>query len=257
MPGARAAGWLLVALGAAAVLASAVILIFLVARDKGPAELLPDLRQLPPRAISVTEVEGEHRLVFLSAVDNVGEAALVIEGRRESRADAAMAVEQLITRADGSTRSHGVDGELLYVVSATHEHWHLLDFERYSLESEDGEVVVRDRKTGFCLGDRFNSEGNVPNEPPRPVWVGECGRGGRVLLSIREGISPGYGDDYVPALEGQYLVLDGLPAGRYRLWHRANPERTLRESTYANNGASALLDLTWSRGEPSVTIVEP
>jgi hypothetical protein len=52
-------------------------------------------------------------------------------------------------------------------------------------------------------------------------------------------------------------VLDGLPAGRYRLWHRANPERALRESNYANNGASVVLDLAWSDGEPSVTVLEP
>jgi len=227
-------------------------------RDDGPAELLPDLRQLPPDAISVDEAEGEHRLVFLSAVDNVGAAALVIDGRRASRAEPTMTVEQVITRADGSTRRYGVDADLAYVVAETHEHWHLLGFERYSLETTDGEVVARDRKTGFCLGDRFDSdEPDLPHQPARPVWVGECGRGGRGLLSMAEGISPGYGDDYVPSLEGQYLVLDGVPAGRYRLWHRANPERALRESNYANNEASVLLDLTWSDEEPSVTVLEP
>jgi Lysyl oxidase len=230
----------------------------LLLRDDGPAELLPDLRQLPPGAISVDEAEGEHRLVFSSAVDNVGEAALVIEGRRASRAEPTMSVEQVVTRADGSTRRYGVDADLAYVVAESHEHWHLLGFERYSLETTDGEVVARDRKTGFCLGDRFDSdEPELPHQPAHPVWVGECGRGGRGLLSMAEGISPGYGDDYVPSLEGQYLVLDGLPAGRYRLWHRANPERALRESNYANNGASVLLDLTWSDGEPSITVLEP
>jgi Lysyl oxidase len=241
---------LLAAVGAA----GAVVLL----RD-GPAELLPDLRQLSPTAISVVEEEGQHRLIFLSAVDNIGEAAIVIEGRRTNTAETAMSVEQVVRRGDGSTRSYAVDGELRYVVSETHEHWHLLEFERYSLESaNDGAVVARDRKTGFCLGDRFNSDGaRLPNEPQRAVWVGECGRGGSGLLSIREGISPGYGDDYVPALEGQYLVLDGLPDGRYRLWHRVNPERTLHESDYANNAASSLVELTWSRGEPSVTVLEP
>jgi hypothetical protein len=244
---------------AGALLAAAGIVAAVVLLRDGPDELLPDLRQLSPTAISVAEADGQHRLVFLSAVDNVGEGAIVVEGRRASRAEEAMSVEQLVRREDDSTRSFAVDGELHYVVSATHEHWHLLDFERYSLESaDDGAVVARDRKTGFCLGDRFNSEGGrLPNEPLQAVWVGECGRGGRALLSISEGISPGYGDDYVPALEGQYLVLDGLSAGRYRLWHRVNPERTLRESDYSNNAASALLELVWSGGEPSVTVLEP
>lgn len=251
--------WLLLAAAVIAVIGGAVGVLLLLARDEGPAELLPDLRQLPPAAISTVEAEGEHRLVFLSAVDNVGEAAIVIEGRRATRGEAAMAVQQVVRRSDSSTRAYPVAAEIRYVVSDTHQHWHLLGFERYSLERVGGGApVARDRKTGFCLGDRFDSEGTrLPNEPLQPVWVGECGRGGRGLLSIREGISPGYGDDYVPALEGQYLVLDGLPAGRYRLWHRVNPGRVLRESDYSNNGASVLVELTWSGGEPSVTVPEP
>ena len=259
MSGRSLLGWLLV-LAAAVVVAGGVLApALLLSGGDDPDELLPDLRQLPPSAVSIVQVEGEHRLVFLSAVDNVGEAAIVIEGRRDSQTETAMAVEQVVTRSDGSSRSYQVDGEIRYVVSDTHEHWHLLDFERYSLHRVgDGAAVARDRKTGFCLGDRFDSaESRLPNEPPRPVWVGECGRGGSGLLSIREGISPGYGDDYVPALEGQYLVVDGLPAGRYRLWHRVNPDGVLRESDYSNNGASVPLELTWSRGEPDVTVLEP
>jgi hypothetical protein len=253
------AGAALLAAGAAVLAVGLAAGALALLRDEAPEEVLPDLRQLPPRAVSVVEADGEHRLVFLSAVDNVGRAAIVIEGSRESRAEAAMAVEQVVTRADGSTRSYPIDAELRYVSSETHAHWHLLGFERYSLHRVgDGEVVARDRKTGFCLGDRFDSSaGKLPGEPARAVWVGECGRGGRALLALREGISPGYGDDYVPELEGQFLVLDGLPAGRYRLWHRVNPDGVLRESNYSNNGASVVLELVWQRGKPSVDVVEP
>jgi hypothetical protein len=238
---------------AAALAASAIAL----DRARGPSEVLPDLVQVEPTAVSVTEVDGQHRLVFLSAVENVGDAALVIQGRRASRADAAMAVEQVVLLSDGSTRSHEVDAELRYVASETHEHWHLLGFERYELRRvTDGKLVVPDRKTGFCLGDRFDaSTRQLPNEPPQAVWTQECGRGGRGLLSVQEGISPGYGDDYVPALEGQYVVLDGVPAGRYRLVHRANPERALRESDYSNNTASVLLELSWRDGKPRITLL--
>ena len=41
--------------------------------------------------------------------------------------------------------------------------------------------------------------------------------------TIREGISPGFGDDYVPQREGQSIDVTGLPPGRYVLVHRANP----------------------------------
>lgn len=227
------------------------------ARDSEPEELLPDLKQLEPTAVAVTDADGQYRLVFQSAVENIGRAAIVIQGRRGSRAEAAMAVDQIVRLADGSTRSFPVDVELRYVASETHEHWHLLAFERYELRrATDGRLVAPDRKTGFCLGDRFDaSPRELRNEPPRAVWTQECGRGGRELLSIRQGISPGYGDDYVPSLEGQYVELDGVSAGRYRLVHRVNPTRALREADYSNNSASVLLDLAWRNGEPAVTVV--
>jgi hypothetical protein len=246
---------LVIAAAAAAVLAVGALALM---REPAARELLPDLRQMPPRAISVTKEGGEQRLVFLSAVENVGRGAIFIEGRRESREEESMTVEQVVPRMDGSMRSYSVDAELRYVTSETHAHWHLLAFERYELRrASDGELVAPDRKTGFCLGDRFDaSPDKIPNEPPRAVWTGECGRGGSGLLTIREGISPGYGDDYVPSLEGQYVVLDGLPAARYRLVHRVNPDRALRESDYANNSASVLLDLSWRAGRASVTVVE-
>lgn len=226
--------------------------------DPAPQELLPDLKQLKPAAVAVTEADGQYRLIFLSAVENVGEAAIVIEGRRGSRAEAAMAVDQIVRLTDGSTRSFPIRAELRYVSSETHEHWHLLDFERYELRrAVDGRLVAPDLKTGFCLGDRFDaSPRDLPNEPPRAVWTQECGRGGRALLSIRQGISPGYGDDYVPTLEGQYIALDGVPAGRYSLVHRLNPLRALREADYSNNSASVLLDLAWRDEVPAVTLVD-
>ena len=69
------------------------------------------------------------------------------------------------------------------------------------------------------------------------------------------GISVGYGDVYEPNLEGQSLRLTGLDAGRYRLVHRVNVGRRLRESSYANNAASLLLQLRWRGGRPSVRVL--
>lgn len=249
---------LLIAAVAAAALLIVGVLIGLLAfdREPSPEELLPDLHQLPPAAISVTE-PGAHHLVFLSAVDNVGEGPLVVEGRRATRSDETMSVEQTVRRSDGSSSSFPVEAELRYVSSETHAHWHFLDFERYELRrAADGKLVAPDLKTGFCLGDRFDSPGELPNEPGQAVWTQECGRQSPGLLRIREGISPGYGDDYVPTLEGQYIVLDGVPAGRYRLVHRVNPTRALREADYSNNSASVLLDLTWRDGEPTITVTD-
>jgi hypothetical protein len=207
-------------------------------------EILPDLDQAVPQGVTVERVGDDYRLTFLSAVDNAGSGTLLIEGKRTPTARA-MTVTQVIRRQDGTQARYEVPGEIVFVRSETHRHWHLLAFERYELRRpSDGALVAPDRKTGFCLGDRYDAEAlEPPSKPPRPVLTGECGKSRPGLLRLRQGISPGYGDDYVPMLEGQYVEVTDVPPGRYLLVHRANPERTLREKDYTNNAASVLLTL--------------
>jgi hypothetical protein len=226
--------------------------------DDGPSALLPDLDQALPSKLEIVEEGDTYRLVFASAVDNVGAGPLVIEGKRPDRGTPAMTVRQLVRRSDGSARARAVPGEISYVTSETHEHWHLLGFETYELRrAADGRLVQPDAKTGFCLGDRYESPGgdDLPGKPDRAVWTEECGRDEPALLEVREGISPGYGDDYDPAREGQFLDVTNVPAGRYLLVHRANPERTLEEADYSNNAASVLIQLRRAGAIPSVRVL--
>jgi len=196
---------------------------------------LPDLDQAPPLAVAVVARAGRNLLVFGSAVDNVGRGPLVVAGRR---AGGAMRTWQIVGR-----RRFALPVRLRYVRSETHEHWHFPGFERYELRRPDGTLVGRDRKTGFCLRDAY--ETRALNRPP--IWRTECLRGRPDAQTIREGISPGFGDDYVPRKEGQSIDVTGLRPGRYVLVHRANPDGVLRERSYANNAASALIALDGRR----------
>ena len=148
-------------------------------------------------------------------------------------------------------------GRLRYVRSPDHEHWHLLEFERYELRRPGRRApLVTDRKTGFCLGDRYRARGrDLPRRAPTPVYTGRCGLGASARLRLVEGISVGYGDDYPANLEGQSLGVSGLDAGRYVLVHRVNAERLLRETNYGNNASSLLLGLRWRAGEPRVRVL--
>jgi Lysyl oxidase len=196
-----------------------------------PPAVLPDLDQAPPDAVSIVVRDGHRLLVFASGVDNVGPGPLVVVGRRVGRE---MRTWQVL-----GNRRHPLPVRLRYVRSQTHRHWHFPGFERYELRRADGSLVGRDRKTGFCLNDAY--ETHARNDPP--VWSGRCARGRPDATRVREGISPGFGDDYVPEKEGQSIDVTRVPAGRYVLVHRANPERVLRERSYANNAASVLLRL--------------
>jgi hypothetical protein len=169
-----------------------------------------------------------------------------------------MTADQVVER-DGAPLGVVQDvGRLRYVVSPDHRHWHLLGFDRYQLRraGQPGPATVDDRKTGFCLGDRYPVLNRRLRTPaPKPAYTSRCGLGDPELTGIQEGISIGYGDDYAATLEGQYLRLTGLTSGRYVLVHRVNADRRLHELHYDNNAASLLINLRWRRHQPWVRVL--
>lgn len=230
-----------------------------------PAPRLPDLRQELPQSLSVEAVPrpgrpDELRLGFRSAARNYGPGSLVIRGRRAA-GERWMTADQVLRMGDGSRSTIPDVGRLRFVSSSDHDHWHFVRFERYELRrADDFGLIQRDRKSGFCLGDRYDFDLSnwQPNEPARPVYTSRCGLGEPQLTSITEGISPGYADDYGPHVEGQFVDITRLPAGRYVLTHRVNAGRRIRESRYRNNAASLLLRLRAPTGRqhlPRVTVL--
>ena len=222
---------------------------------------LPDLDQEVPWDLQVTSAgpgtRRAYRLGFASAVRNIGDGPLIVSGQRERAGSSTMTADQLVERVDGPTAVVNGVGWLRYVQSRDHEHWHLLNFERYELRPASGGTRrVLDRKTGFCLGDRYRTRGRaLPAQPPVPRYTSRCGLGDTGRLRLVEGISVGYGDDYPANLEGQFLPLTGLPAGRYVLIHSVNVRRRLRETDYGNNAASLLLRLRWRAGAPRLRVL--
>jgi hypothetical protein len=227
-----------------------------------PLERLPDLDQELPSELVIrragTSQSPTYALGFRSAVRNIGAGPLVIQGRRMFPAsDLLMQADQLIQIDGGLSRVAAGVGELHYVRSSDHQHWHYVGFDRYELRrAGEQDVLVQDRKTGFCLGDRYRAVRRLlPASPQDKVYRGRCGLGQTGLLTIREGISVGYGDAYKALLEYQDLPISGLGDGRYVLVHRVNADGRLRELSYDNNAASLLLDLRWRGRAPSIRVL--
>ncbi len=115
-----------------------------------------------------------------------------------------------------------------------------------------------DRKTGFCLGDRYDS-GRSPQQALGTVLETNCRLYEPGAMSVGMGISVGYGDDYHAYLEGQSFDVTGLARGEYELVHRVNAQHRLRERRYTNNAASVRLRLSWPRGRddpPAAELLE-
>jgi hypothetical protein len=221
--------------------------------------LLPDLDQEMSTSLEITQAGKQWRLGFRSAVRNIGDGPLIIDGRRPDPSRRTMAASQIIVNSEGPRTEVSNAGNLRYVRSPDHQHWHLLRFDRYELRRPgSSETLVRDRKTGFCLGDRYEvtaTAEQLPAKVAEAVYTSRCGLEQPGLLGIREGISVGWGDDYSANLEGQYLPLARLRDGRYLLVHRVNGDRRIRESSYENNASSSLLRLRWRQGVPRVRVL--
>jgi lysyl oxidase len=228
---------------------------------------LPDMLQLAPYDLSGSSERTlgglRFHLGFSSAVVNVGTGPLDVEGSRLDRSTATMTASQIVHWSNGSTKRYSGVGRLKFVISETHRHWHYLAFEQYQLlRASDGRVVRGDAKTGFCLGDRYNAFPGArtrEDQPKKPVFVGSCEKNQPLARRVREGISVGYGDNYKPQVEGQYVDITGVPAGTYELLHKVNVDRKLRESSYANDAASILIQISWPRGfeqPPSIDVVK-
>jgi lysyl oxidase len=227
-------GWVAVAL--AAIAATAAV---------AAQDVLPDIRQVPPADLKLEQFPvGSWHLGFTSKVFNDGAGILEVHGSRTPDS-ATMDVEQIVHRDDGSTVSAPHVGVMKYT-AGDHNHWHLLDFERYLLYPVDSSAPpVRDQKTGFCLA--------------TAIANGFCGQGQPDLLDLTMGLAPGASDTYGAYLDGQAVPIDPVntPTGNYVLVHRANPECKLRESTIDNNAAAIGVRLTWTAGTPSVEALGP
>jgi hypothetical protein len=220
-------------------------------------DVLPDLDQQVPTGLQVSEVrlgaKTVFRLGFDSAAANVGAGPLRLLGHRASRREPTMRVNQLVEQMTGRSRVVRDVGVMSYVVHPDHKHWHLLGFARYEIRAvgDAGSAPLRrDRKTGFCLGDRYpiHNAAALPGFNPTPEQGDTCGLGRPDLLGLFAGISVGYGDAYAAQLEGQFIDVTGLPAGRYVLAHSVNTDGRLVERDYTNNASSVLFSLSWPDG---------
>ena len=213
----------------------------------GPRELLPDFDQRPPFRLTISGT----KLGFASATDNVGDGPVWVRGDRRSTTER-MEARQLVRLSDGSVRVYDRAGRLRYTPESTHSHWHLLRFQRYELRDLTGRLLVRDRKSGFCLADHYGLARDAVVAFRGPRYLGNCAAFEPETLSVEQGTSSGYTDLYPPHFHGQNLELRGVPAGVYVLVHRANPDEALEELDYSNNAASIRIRLTWLGGTPFV-----
>lgn len=201
--------------------------------DPDPA-LLPDLVALPAWAMYVQNGRKKSRLTFGATVWTGGASSLVVEGFRRPNEDT-MDAYQYFYR-DGEPVGRAAVGAFAFDPLRGHQHWHFLQFARYTLLGEDQAEVVRSKKEAFCLAPTDSVDLLLPGAAWQPELMGEgtsCGSAD--ALWIREVLPLGWGDTYFQSVPGQSFDITDLPNGTYYVAVTANPDAALYEQSTTNN----------------------
>lgn len=102
-----------------------------------------------------------------------------------------------------------------------HGHYHFKGFASYRLLDKDGNVAQTGKKVSFCLLDVLR-------------WNNSAAQFGKYDCD-HQGIQAGWSDIYDSGLPGQWVEIDGLPAGNYQLEITMNPSHVIVEGDYTNN----------------------
>jgi len=212
------------------------------------ADKLPDLRMARLRDFQVqTLTDGTRLLRFTTIIVNVGVGPFETRGRRTDLGTKTMSAAQVIYNDAGGSRTVATSATMIYSGDG-HDHWHVKNLERYVLTSADGSRRRTGAKTGFCFFDNTQHNLSLPGAPQSPIYTG-CGS--QSALTVKMGLSVGWGDTYHYSLAGQYVDITGLPLGRYRLRVTADRANWFLEANNTNNFTWVDLDLTAS----GVTII--
>jgi hypothetical protein len=201
----------------------------------------------------VAEQGARRCLRFDQVIANVGDGPFELRYRMEGLATEQQ-LRQRVYASDGAFTEFTVD---TYEFHPAHAHFHYKNFGQaflYRLHPDGAMEKVREsRKNGFCMIDVENTrfgfdENGVPykGEAPRTYYFPRCNapterdEHGTYMVN---GISVGWADVYNWFLADQYIEISGVPDGLYVLETRANPIRTVHETTFDDNTARATIRL--------------
>jgi hypothetical protein len=218
-------------------------------------EKLPDLAMLPPFDFRI-EGDGGQRLLRFSTVQvNVGPGRFRILGHASdgtANPGDILSVVQWIKHEDGTWSQRPTDARMSWSFDDGHDHWHLIDFQKFKLVSLESDVLGNVAKTGFCSFDSY------PYTSPKQAFytserdICQTNSDGRVLM----GTSRGWGDIYRWSIAFQWIDITGLPNGDYKLRVVVDPPvgsvGQFRESENSNNRAWTKIHI----GTSNVTILK-
>jgi hypothetical protein len=174
--------------------------------------------------------EGKLVLRFSIAIANVGmeDLHIVLGELQQIDGKTFASAKQIIKQDDGETREVDVglferneeqDGS-----GHSHVHWHYPNLASLALVNESGEIVASSKKEGYCVIDSFR----YPNfSVIRDKQFSHDGCERRSERGI--GITVGWCDYYKYDTDRQFIEIDNVPPGQYRIVFTINKTKMIYE----------------------------
>ncbi len=202
------------------------------------SDVLPDLVPLAPYELRYDTLNGRTILRFTATFWNSGDAALELTANGGSGStDESVDTFQKIYQKDGTARLAEV-GEFLW--HSVHGHYHFANFADYTLfpalasEFKTSNPTVTE-KTTFCMRDDLAIDTSLPGAPDAKGYT-ICGKN-------RQGVSVGWADRYPSSLPDQYIDVNDVTPGIYRLSFVVDPSARFTEKNVNNNTSATIVEL--------------
>jgi Lysyl oxidase len=233
----------------AAVVAALLITGLSATPAQAATDVLPDLRT---RKLTDFRIEnasnGEKRLRFTTQIANAGPGAFEVRMQRSTTTTAQMTVTQRIYNTAGGWRWVQAPGTHGFWGGDGHNHWHVYKLQRFEIrklnaDGSEGPLAGSGAKVGFCFFDNTTYDLSLPNARRSPYYTG-CGT--TSSLRVTAGISVGWADKYGAGLPKQWIKINGLPDGIYRVRVLTDPQNWFIETSNRNNNTHSDIKITGS-----------
>lgn len=215
--------------------------------------LLPNLVLQPLDEWQVEYRDGRRLLRVTTIFSNIGDGPFELRGSRASADEPVMLMDQIVYTASGGFRRVPDVIDARYAGDG-HDHWHAQQVVTMELSPVlDPGSVRNGNKIHFCFFDNVQTGAELAELSSQGFYqIRWCGN--PRSLSVRMGLSVGWGDRYGWDFAYQWVDITDMPGGTYTLEATVDWANVLYETDDSDNCTMSRIQIPGAGDGPIITV---